>query len=294
MRPGNRARVDPPPARAMLSADEIARYRRDGHLVPDYTVPDALLAAMRGAFDRLLAANPGHASDSMVCPHLAHDGAQHLLETPLRGSDEWMDFARAPEILDMAAQLNGPDLILWGTTLFGKPARVGKETPWHQDSTYWPIDPPAACSVWIALDDATPENGCLRVAPGSHRARQTFGHRERTGGGTVLALEVDDDAFDPSAVRDVPLRAGQVSFHDIHLLHGSNANRSGRRRAGFVLRLMPATSRFDHALGAAWARQGRLRLDFGRRRLVPVCGVDRAGNDFSIGADDAPAPGPAP
>ena len=270
----------------MLCESEIARYRRDGHIVPEYTLPGALLARMRAALERLLAANPRHASDSMVCPHLRRDAAQHRFDPPLRGDPEWLEFARTPAILDMASQLIGPDTILWGTTVFGKPARVGKETPWHQDAMYWPIDPPATCSVWIALDDAAPENGCLRVVPGSHREKRTFGFRAvEKSRDAALGLEVADAAFDPSQARDVALRAGQVSLHDIHLLHGSNANRSGRRRAGFVLRLMPASSRFDHALGAEWAASGRVRLDFGKRRLILLRGADRAGNDFSVGAD---------
>ena len=269
----------------MLSDGEIARYRRDGHVVPDYTLPDALLAEMRAALDRLLADNPDHASDSMVCPHLVHDAAQHRLPSPLRGAAEWMRFAETPDILDMVARVIGPDIILWGTTLFGKPARLGKETPWHQDSMYWPIDPPATCSVWIALDDATPENGCLRVVPGSHRARRTLAFRTVAGRDTVLSLEVDDATFDARRAHDVVLRAGQISLHDIHLLHGSNANRSGRRRAAFVLRFMPATSLFDRALGAAWAAEGRVRLDFSQRPIVQVRGANRhRGNDFAIGA----------
>ena len=274
----------------MLDENEIARYRRDGQIVPRYALPDGLLARMRAALDRLLAANPHCASDSMVCPHLRYDAAQGSFDPPLRGDPEWLEFARAPELLDMASRLIGPDIILWGTTVFGKPARVGKETPWHQDAMYWPIDPPATCSVWIALDDAAPENGCLRVVPGSHREKRTFGFRAvAKSRDTTLGLEVEDAAFDARRARDVVLRAGQVSLHDIHLLHGSNANRSGRRRAGFVLRLMPATSRFDHALGAEWAASGRVRLDFGKRRLVLLRGADRAGNDFSVGAGAEPA-----
>jgi len=213
-----------------------------------------------------------------------HDGAQDRLDTPLRGAPEWLSFAAIPEILDMVSQLIGPDLILWGTTLFGKPARCGRETPWHQDAMYWPIDPPATCSVWIALDDAASDNGCLRVVHGSHRARQTMAHRTVGERDVVLSFEAEAAADADRCAHDVELRAGQISLHDIHLLHGSNANRSGRRRAAFVLRLMPAASLFDRALGARWAQEGR-RLDFSRRRIILMRGANRhQGNDFSIGA----------
>jgi len=274
----------------MLNEQDIEGYHRDGQLVPDYTLPPETLAAMRAALDRLLADNPDHASDSMLCPHLVHDPAQDMLAVPLRGSAEWMAFAQIPEILDMVSQLIGDELILWGTTVFGKPARIGKETPWHQDAEYWPIRPSATCSVWIALDDATPDNGCLRVIPGSHMTRRLHDHHYVDSRDVTLRLEVDDGALEGADARDVSLCAGQISLHDVHLIHGSNANRSGRRRAGFVLRLMPATSLFDHALGRARAAAGKDRIDYGKRAIFLMRGRDRhGGNDFSIGHAEARA-----
>ncbi len=91
------------------------------------------------------------------------------------GDRVWLDHAAMPEVLDMVGQVIGPDFLLWGTTVFGKPAHSGKETPWHQDGEYWPIRPLATCSVWIAMDAATKENGCLRVIPGS-RDKRLMGH----------------------------------------------------------------------------------------------------------------------
>ena len=147
-------------AGAGLTDDEVARYHRDGVLVPDYRVPGALLARMRDALERLTERNRHMSSDIMICPHLQTGSTQGL-----EGGREWLEFAAIPDLLNMTAQLIGPDIILWGTTVFGKPAGSGKETPWHQDAQYWPIRPLATCSVWIALDHSTPENGCLRVIP---------------------------------------------------------------------------------------------------------------------------------
>ena len=264
--------------RTRLSEGEIAAYHRDGLVVPDYRIPEAMLGRMREALDRLLTDNPDMASDIMICPHDPHGSA-----TKFTGSEAWLDFARQPEILDMVEQLIGPDIILWGTTLFGKPAGSGKETPWHQDGEYWPIRPLATCTAWIAIDESTPENGCLRYIEGSHRDRRVFSHHQDDRPDWTLNQELDADQLDESRARDVVLTPGQVSLHDIYLVHGSNTNRSARRRAGYVLRLMPATSHFDRALGAGISKRSKV-VDFENRALHLLRGVDRCGkNNFATG-----------
>ena len=269
----------------MLTPQEIETYHRDGIVVPDTRLPDPVLAEMRAALERLIADNSHASSDFLLCPHLIHDAAQDFGDfQPIRGDRAWLDFACRDEILDMVAQVIGPDVILWGTTVFGKPAGVGKETPWHQDGEYWPIRPLETCSVWIALDDAGPENGCLRVIPGSHRDRRLRGHHARPGDDLTLNRELDADELDESQARDVVLEAGQMSLHDIYLLHGSDANTSGKRRAGFVLRFMPASSVYDHALGHVMARRPGVAIDLGNRAILLVRGRDASGrNDFEVG-----------
>jgi hypothetical protein len=70
----------------------------------------------------------------------------------------------------------GPDIALWNMSFFAKPALNGKKTPMHQEGEYWPIVPLATCTVWIAIDEATVENGCLRYIPGSHKERRLMVH----------------------------------------------------------------------------------------------------------------------
>ena len=274
----------------MLSQSEIERYHERGFVVPDYRLPSDVLSEMRAALDRLIADNPQVASDFMLCPHLLHDASQDMEGVvPLKGDRIWLDYATRPEILDMVEQLIGPDIILWGTTLFGKPAGVGMATPWHQDGEYWPIRPLATCSVWIALDDATPENGCLRVIPGSHKSKTLRRHHSSPDRNLTLNLELDADQFDESEAVDIVLEAGQMSMHDIYLLHGSSANSSGKRRAGYVLRLMPASSHYDHALGLEMAPRNA-KTNLGKRAIFLLRGADKAGNDFRTGPDlDRPA-----
>ena len=62
-------------------------------------------------------------------------------------------------------QLIGEDIILWGSSLFCKAKKTGNETPWHQDGEYWPIKPLESVTIWLAIDEVTPENGPLQYIP---------------------------------------------------------------------------------------------------------------------------------
>lgn len=266
----------------LLSNEEIRTYHDDGFVIPDFRLPDETLAAMRRSLDTLFAANPSLASDSLFCPHIRNGGCQGL-----KGDSAWLDYARIPVVLDMVAQLIGPHFLLWGTTVFGKPAHTGKTVPWHQDGEYWPIKPLATCSAWIALDDATPENGCLRVIPGSHRRQDIYRHHQNDSGALALNMELDRDQYNAADARDIVLKAGQISFHDVYIIHGSEPNRSDKRRAGYICRYMPTSSHFDHVYGAELqARSGT--VDFGQRALWSMRGEDLCGkNDFTIGHEHA-------
>ena len=122
----------------------------------------------------------------------------------------------------------------------------------------------------------------MRYIPGSHRAGSVFEHRRREGDDLVLFDELDPAAFDAADARDDALEAGQFSLHDIFLIHGSEANRSSRRRAGFVIRYMPATSLFDRSVDRRQDQAG-LSFSFSRRPIWLLRGADRAANDFTIG-----------
>ncbi len=260
---------------AALTPDEIAHYEREGYVIPRWRLPDDLLRRMRADLDALFEANPGVAQDGMICPHTVHGGTQGL-----KGDPRWREHARIPDVLDLVSQLIGPDFLLWGTSVFGKPAGTGKRIPWHQDGEYWPIRPLATCSAWIALDDATPENGCLRVIPGSHRERRVRAHKQNNSAALALNQELEQNEYDERDAADIRLEAGQLSLHDVYLVHGSEPNRSTKRRAGFVCRYMPTTSHFDHEFGAELQKRSG-SVDFANRALYLMRGVDRCGrNDF--------------
>ncbi|MCP4768136.1 MAG: phytanoyl-CoA dioxygenase family protein, partial [Gammaproteobacteria bacterium] len=231
-----------------LSDHEIETYRRDGLVIPaDYRVAPEILARIGERYQALLKNNrdkPGFSPDFILGPHLDARGSYGI-----KGNPEWLEFARIPEILDMVEQLIGPDLVLWGVTIFGKPAQVGKATPWHQDGDYYPIDPLETLTAWISLDGSTPQQGCMKFIPGSHRDHRIYSHHFEHRDDYTLAQVIDDDQVDLDQARDIVLEAGQISLHDVYLVHASDANLSDQRRMGLVLRIMPATSFYNHNSG---------------------------------------------
>ena len=254
----------------MLTEAQIARYHEEGYVFPDFRLPEKTLQAIRDDHDRLLAEHPEHPEFRDNCPALlSHDF-------------RFLNYARNPEILDMVEQLIGPDIALWNMSFFAKPAVNGKRTPWHQDGQYWPIRPIATCTVWIAVDDATAENGCMRFIPGSHRDRRLMAHDTRDDPSLTLQQELQAQEFDESEAVDVELEAGRISLHDVFLAHGSEVNTSSRPRRAMTLRLMPTTSVYDRELAAEMhARRGGRSM--AHHSIVLLRGTDRSGrNDFRV------------
>ncbi len=160
----------------------------------------------------------------------------------------FMAAARHPAVLDMMEQIIGPDIVLWISRILCKPPVKGREVPWHQDGEYWPMRPLATCSVWIAIDPVSTTNGCMRFIPDSHKRKELYRHHVSDRKNLVLNLELDRDQFDESKAVNVELEPGQMSLHDVRMIHGSLANTSGQRRAALIMRYMPATSHYDRSL----------------------------------------------
>jgi ectoine hydroxylase-related dioxygenase (phytanoyl-CoA dioxygenase family) len=122
-----------------------------------------------------------------------------------------------------------------------KPPLVGAAQGWHQDSASWrDIFPMDLVSAWTAIDEAGHDNGCLQFVPGTHRWGMLRGER--------LQAFAADLGHDPWPAVPVPLRPGCVSFHHSLTIHRSGANTSGRRRRGYAVHYMRATSWQDESV----------------------------------------------
>lgn len=157
----------------------------------------------------------------------------HLLFTWLN------DLIRNERMLDAVEDLIGPDILCWGSSFFIKEPRNTAYVSWHQDSTYWGLEPPDIVTAWVALSDSSLENGAMRVIPGSHLRdqlahRDTFAPDNLLSRGQEIMVEVDEN----EAVA-LELAAGEMSLHHVRLIHGSDPNPSGLRRIGFAIRYIP-------------------------------------------------------
>ncbi len=247
----------------MLTQTQIAQYHEDGFVVPDFRMPTEVLESIKVRHTALIAAHPEYRD---LCPALFdHDIG-------------FADYGANPEILDMVEQLIGGDIALWNMSFFAKPAGNGKRTPWHQDGEYWPIRPLATCTAWLAVDDSTVDNGCLRVIRGSHKARALRRHNKVAAADVTLTQELDRSEYDESKAVDVVLQAGQISLHDVFLLHGSEPNTSPRSRRGMTMRFMPTTSVFDRELAHIKA-QTITGSNHSRRQIFLLRGSDRSGRN---------------
>ena len=263
---------------AQLLASEAQHYKREGYVVPGFSLAPEKVAHMRSVLDKLIADNPGVRPEKLVSAHVDGDNGEGV-----RGSAEFLKLAQDKDIVDLVANAIGEDIILWGCHIFCKPGGDGYETPWHQDGHYWPIRPLATCTVWLALDRSDRGNGCLRIIPRSHADKKLHEHLHEDRPDLVLNQRMADDTFDESQAVDLELDPGQMSMHDVYLVHGAGANRSARRRAGVALRYMPATSLFDRELRPVDGKSG-IPVNFSNRPIWLLRGQDRTGrNNFRVG-----------
>ncbi|MGB7299768.1 MAG: phytanoyl-CoA dioxygenase family protein [Burkholderiaceae bacterium] len=247
-----------------LSTSEIDQYESDGILIPSTPLSNDVLADLRDAVDSFLS-------------ELETDNAD-FIPNVLDLQPDWIRFAQQPEILGPVTDLIGDNVILWGSGLFCKSATGGKATPWHQDGQYWPIRPLATVSAWIAFDPVDTKNGCLRVIPGSHKPQKLLQHAHNDSNNIILNQELPGTEWQTNKPRDVQLKPGQFSLHDVYMIHGANPNNSGRRRGGLVFRYMPASSIYDRDLARRQAAQMGLS-SLVDRKLHLVSGVDVSGKN---------------
>ncbi|MGE0880731.1 MAG: phytanoyl-CoA dioxygenase family protein [Acidimicrobiia bacterium] len=259
-----------------LAADQIECYNRQGYItgLPVFTPVEA--AGIRAYIDDLLAAvlsaRDGRDSYSVNSYHPVCAGL-------------W-DLATDARIVSLVTDIVGGEAVCWGTHLFAKLPHDGKEVPFHQDAIYWPFEPSRTATVWLAIDDVDTDNAAMQFVPGSHLDGPIAHEVLALDGTRVLGRRALGMDGRPQRVVN-ELSAGRASIHSDLLLHGSDANRSSRRRAGLTLRYAAASVRvldgFEEWTDAAvhvgrgdpsgwWPN--RARPDGDRPELMTTVGAD--------------------
>ena len=223
-----------------LEVSRLARSCVDWYrLLEVAALAQTLIVDEDGVYD------PNHYNDRLL---LGLKGTLSEAELHFPGLRTSVAYERA---LAIAREILGADLAFDFDMLIDKAPHTATPTPWHQDCAYW-IDLPdrRAASCWIALDDATLENGCMWFVPGSHELPMRP-HRPAGPGG---ALACDASESDGVAA---PLAAGACTFHAGATLHYSRGNSTGTRRRALIINFRPqAMVEYERARGFDHGKDG--------------------------------------
>jgi len=226
-------------------ADQLSFFETQGYLIMENLISPECVAECQEEIQRFhsLAAKFEANADPRSIDFQREPNAEDInrddgtpilrkVENTRKHSSVFNRLAKHPRLIEVVQNLIGPDLLLFRSTLMLKPAFHGSGHEFHQDSAYWPIDPPRLVTVSIALDDATTANSCFKVIPGSHKWGLKMKENTPAGGRLVSGLEVRAllDDVDLSDQIKVPLSAGSILFFHSLIMHGSDPNTSPNSR----------------------------------------------------------------
>ena len=233
----------------MLSDDQFEQYQRNGYItvenVLDTEEVDQVKTRLReyvrkdreeAQFERML--EPSIDAETFTQegePVRKFEGVGMVRE-----DDVFHDLAFHDSIIDVIRQLQGPNLKLLRSAGMLKPPQVGSEKKFHQDAAYYPIRPMDHVTVWVALDEATPENGCMQVVPKAHNDG-LLNHEEVEYDTDIALAENDYDETDTVAL---PMEPGDALFQHCLLPHYTAPNESDQWRRAMIVAYMRGRSRF--------------------------------------------------
>ena len=222
-----------------LSDDQIGEFRAQGFVKLDRITSDEEVARLRGIFDRLFETAAGRDKGSQFdLAGTDEEGRPPVLPqivNPVEFAPELAETSFRAAALEIARQLLGPEAQPWFEHAILKPAGYGAPTPWHQDEAHR-NDPGVdyeQVSVWMPLQEATVENGCMEFVPGSHLGG-VLDHRSLRNDRRVMALECVGE-FESEKAVPCPLPPGGATVHHWRTLHHAGANTSSIPRRAYIL-----------------------------------------------------------
>jgi non-heme Fe2+,alpha-ketoglutarate-dependent halogenase len=248
----------------LLTEDQVRHYREDGFVAPLRVFTSAQAGNFRRRFEAYERAHAGWYE-------LSKGQKLYLLQT-------WVaELACNTKVLDAVEDLLGPDIFVWGVSLFVKDAQSPSYVSWHQDSTYWGLSEPDVVTAWVALSAATRESGCMKMIPGSHKHEQlphidTLAKENLLTRGQEIAVEVDE-----SKAAYLVLQAGEISLHNIRTVHASEPNHYDERRIGVAIRyIAPHVRQLNAEHDSAWLVRGEDRYGHFVHETPPQADMDPA------------------
>ena len=248
----------------LLTPQQVACFHEKGFVAPARALTPDEAGEFRHRFEEYEQAHGGWYE-------LSKGQKLYLLQTWAR------DLACHSRILDAVEDVLGPDIFLWGFSLFVKEGNDPGYVSWHQDSTYWGLSEPDVVTAWVALSPSTRESGCMKMMPGSHRLDQlphhdTLAKHNLLTRGQEIAVEVDE-----SRAEYLELQPGEISLHNIRTVHGSEPNRSANRRIGVAMRyIAPHVRQVNAERDSAWLVRGEDRYGHFIHETPPEKDMDAA------------------
>ena len=225
-------------------ASSVRQYHAHGYAIWHQVLDPALMREADRFVDWILARNPDTRPENLNSPLTRHEPFLIRLVAD-------------PRLLDLAAAFLGPDIALYGAHFLCKPPHDGKPVAWHQDGGYWPLEPMEALTLWVAITASTSANGCMRVIPGTHRMPMQARDERLATQGDEMLTGMDQSIVDEAKAVDLELQPGDVSAHDVTIVHGSEANRSPHWRKAVAIRYIAAGTRvLDQSQGSQFLLRG--------------------------------------
>ncbi len=218
-----------------LTSDQIASFNTEGYL----TIRQPVLSPVK--FERL------KATFEEILADLPDDFSPEMMDVPHYTFTQLYEFLFDDEVLALVSPFLGDDIALFSSHFISKPGGKGKRVPWHEDSSYWNgwLDPMEVVTVWLAIDESTVRNGCLKVVP----------RTQHNGYSDYEPVDPKINVFDTEIVPAqrmanravaIELTPNQGNLHDGKLIHGSDANTSPMRRCGYTMRYISTRTRVAH------------------------------------------------
>jgi ectoine hydroxylase-related dioxygenase (phytanoyl-CoA dioxygenase family) len=223
----------------ILAPDQIEFFHTNGFLMLREITTAQEVEMLQSVYDRLFEVKAGRDAGDHLDLTSVDDGTQPetlpQILNPSKYAPELVNTAFRANALAIAKQLLGPDAEFRGDHAIRKPPQSGAATPWHQDEAYWdPAMEQNEISIWVPLQEATLQNGCMQFVPGTHR-QEVLPHHSIGNDPRVIGLEVDNP--EALAVYSVacPLPPGGATIHHSRTLHFTGPNRSNTPRRAYIL-----------------------------------------------------------
>jgi ectoine hydroxylase-related dioxygenase (phytanoyl-CoA dioxygenase family) len=219
-----------------ITEDQIRQYNELGYFILADVFPLAEMDAIAAEIEQFQRRHEEALAEKGGTEGISRAGEITFTAFLAEHNEVIREFCKRQEFVAITTQLLGPDVDLyWNQSVFKGP-EGSKQFPWHQDDGYTPVTPSPYLTLWLALNDATAENGTISILPGSHK-NGLMPHRKSPIG--LICHELDD----PDQGVVVPVPAGSMAVFQSLTMHKSSVNRSQGVRKAYVIQYCRAGTR---------------------------------------------------